>query len=123
MLSLPRRVNAESAVSYAISAKNYFDVGDFESSLRDLNKAIAIYPHDYFLYYLRSYVKKQTKDFYGEIRDLNKAIELYKFDHELFVNRGTAKFNLGDKRGGCNDWQEALNLGYKEAEQWLKEDC
>tara|TARA_Y100000589_G_C26972417_1_gene555136 strand:- start:201 stop:674 length:474 start_codon:yes stop_codon:yes gene_type:complete len=123
MLYLPERVNANSAVLHAISAKNYFEERDFENALSDLNKAIQIYPQDYYLYYLRSYVKKQIKDFYGEISDLNKAIERYRFDYELFVNRGTAKYNLGDKSGGCNDWQEAFNLGYKEAAQWLKEEC
>ena len=123
MLVIPEKVNANSAVSYAISAKNFFDLGDFANALNDLNKAIEIYPQDYYLYYLRSYVKKQIKDFYGEISDLNKAIERYRFDYELFVNRGTAKYNLGDKSSGCNDWREAFNLGYQEVVQWLKEAC
>jgi len=123
MLSIPEKVNANSAVSHAISAKNFFDEGDFENALIALNKAIEIYPQDYFLYYLRSYVKNQIKDFYGEISDLNKAIERYRFDYELFVNRGTAKYNLGDKLGACNDWREAFNLGYKDAAQWLKDEC
>ena len=123
MLFIPEKVNANSAVQYAISAKNFFEDGDFENALNDINKAIEIYPEDYFLYYLRSYVKKQMKDFYGEISDLNKAIEKYRFNYELFVNRGTAKYNLGDKSGGCKDWREAFNLGYQEAAQWLQEDC
>ena len=117
------KVNANSAVSYAISAKNFFDLGDFANALNDLNKAIEIYPQDYYLYYLRSYVKKQIKDFYGEISDLNKAIERYRFDYELFINRGTAKYNLGEKSSACNDWREAFNLGYQEAALWLEEAC
>ena len=123
MLSLTERVNANSAVSYAISAKNFFDKGDFANALNDLNKAIEIYPQDYYLYYLRSYVKRQIKDFYGEISDLNKAIERYRFDYELFINRGTAKYNLGEKSSACSDWREAFNLGYQEAALWLEEAC
>jgi len=123
ILAISEKVNANSAVSYAISAKNNFDEGDFENALNHLNKAIEIYPQDYFLYYLRSYVKKQIKDFYGEISDLNKAIERYRFDYELFANRGTAKYNLGDKSGGCNDWREASYLGDQDAAQWVRNQC
>ena len=75
MLFIPAKAQAESAIEYVISAKNYYEEGNFEKALEDLNKAILIYPQDYYSYYLRSYVKNKLNDPYGEISDLNKAIK------------------------------------------------
>ena len=123
MLSLTEKVNAESAIEYVISAKNYFEEGNFEKALEDLNNAILIYPQDYYSYYLRSFVKSKLNDPYGEISDLNKAIERNKLNFELYVNRGFAKQVIGDIKGACSDWRKASDLGYKEARAWVEQEC
>ena len=127
ILSVPEKAQAEnysiSAIEYVISAKNYYEEGNFEKALEDLNKAILIYPQDYYSYYLRSYVKNKLNDPYGEISDLNKAIKRNKLNFELYVNRGLTKQEIGDIKGACSDWRKASSLGYKEARVWVEEEC
>ena len=123
MLFIPPKAQAESAIKYVISAKNYYEEGNFEKALEDLNKAILIYPQDYYSYYLRSYVKNKLNDPYGEISDLNKAIKRNKLNFELYVNRGLTKQEIGDIKGACSDWRKASSLGYEEARAWVEEEC
>ena len=123
ILFVPEKAQAESAIEYVISAKNYYEEGNFEKALEDLNKAILIYPQDYYSYYLRSYVKNKLNDPYGEISDLNKAIERNKLNYELYVNRGLTKQEIGDIKGACSDWRKASSLGYEEARAWVEEEC
>ena len=120
MLFIPAKAQAESAIEYVISAKNYYEEGNFEKALEDLNKAILIYPQDYYSYYLRSYVKHKLNDPYGEISDLNKAIKRNKLNFELYFNRGLTKQEIGDIKGACSDWRKASSLGYEEARAWVK---
>ena len=123
MLFIPAKAQAESAIEYVISAKNYYEEDNFEKALEDLNKAILIYPQDYYSYYLRSYVKNKLNDPYGEISDLNKAIKRNKLNFELYVNRGLTKQEIGDIKGACSDWRKASSLGYEEARAWVEEEC
>ena len=123
ILSVPEKVNAESAIEYVISAKNYFEEGNFEKALEDLNKAISIYPQDYYSYYLRSFVKKKLNDPYGEISDLNEAIKRNNLNFKLYVNRGLTKHEIGDKKGACSDWRKASSFGYQKARAWVEEEC
>ena len=123
MLFIPAKAQAESAIEYVISAKNYYEEGNFEKALEDLNKAILIYPQDYYSYYLRSYVKNKLNDPYGEISDLNKAIKRNKLNFELYVNRGLTKKEIGDIKGACLDLRKASSLGYEEARAWVEEEC
>ena len=123
ILFVPEKAQAESAIEYVISAKNYFEEGNFEKALEDLNNAISIYPQDYFSYYLRSFVKGKLNDPYGEISDLNQAIDRNKLNFELYVNRGFAKQKIGNIKGACSDWRKASELGWENAKKWIREDC
>ena len=123
MLFIPAKAQAESAIEYVISAKNYYEEGNFEKALEDLNKAILIYPQDYYSYYLRSFVKKKLNDPYGEISDLNEAIKRNNLNFKLYVNRGLTKYEIGDKKGACSDWRKASSFGYQKARAWVQEEC
>ena len=38
-------------------------------------------------------------------------------------NRGFAKKELGDKSGACKDWEKAIEFGFKQAQQFINDNC
>ena len=76
MLVIPEKVNANSAVSYAISAKNFFDKGDFANALNDLNKAIELQSNNGIAFLNRGIVKEMLRDVDGACEDWQIASNL-----------------------------------------------
>jgi tetratricopeptide (TPR) repeat protein len=61
------------------------------------------------------------------IDDFNKILTIPKATAkdkmQAYFNRGNTKFNAKDKKGACEDFKIAMDMGMKEAEARLKEDC
>ena len=63
MLSVPQRVNAESADFYFNQGVDKFEFGDFSGAISDFNKAIEINPKDFEVYSIRGIAKKNLEDY------------------------------------------------------------
>ena len=99
ILSLPEKVNAESAVFYYNRGHDKAEKGDHYGAISDYTKAIEINPNDGYAFYNRGWSKDEIGDFYGAIFDYTKAIEINPNDDAAYYNRGNSKEDLGDYYG------------------------
>ena len=52
---------------------------------------------------------------------LNEVIASDNKFSRAYLNRGLVKELLGDLEGACSDWNKALEMGIKDAQDYLKE--
>ena len=123
MLSLPEKVNAESADFYFDRAYEKADKGDHYGAISDYTKAIELDPKYADAYYNRGYSKDELQDYYGAISDYTKAIELDPKYADAYVNRGIEKELIEDIKGACADWRKASDLGVEDAANWVRDQC
>ena len=121
MLSVPEKVNAESAYFYFNRAKDKSESGDYYGAIADLSKVIEINPKDADAYNNRGYFRRLIDDYYGAIADALRAIELRPNFALAYANLGTAKDLLGDVEGACADWRSAFNMGDQSTIDWFSD--
>ena len=86
ILSVPEKVNAESADFYFDRAFEKGKNGDHYGAISDYTKVIEINSNDGDAFYNRGWNKSQIEDFYGAISDYLKAIEINPNDSQAFNN-------------------------------------
>ena len=91
MISLSKKVNAESNYFYFNRALKKGEKGDYYGAISDYTKAININPQYAKAYYNRAWNKAKLKDYYGSISDYTKAIEIDPKDASAYYNRGWSK--------------------------------
>ena len=123
MLSLPEKVNAESADFYFDRAYEKAEKGDHYGAISDYTKAIELDPKYADAYYNRGYSKDELQDYYGAISDYTKAIEIDPKYADAYVNRGIEKELIEDIKGACADWRKASDLGVEDAANWVRDQC
>ena len=131
VLSVPKRVNAESADSYARNAYQNYQNEKFSDALIDINKAINLESDNFVYYGIRGGIKSKLGDYYGTISDYdkvllsdyNKSLRLGPEDDYYFHWRGVAKMRIGDIKGACFDWEKASSLGYKDILNLKDDKC
>lgn len=111
-------------------AEAYFERGYCKDQLNNSNGAIEDYTRaieknkEYAdAYNNRAFTKLKQKDYKAAIKDFDKAIKIKPDFVGAYVNRGFAKKELGDKSGACKDWTKAVELGYKQANKFIKDNC
>ena len=110
MLSLPEKVNAESADSYNKKGIKAWKNGDQYAAISYYTKAIKKDPKEPVFYNNRGISKSYISDFKGAINDFNKAIELDNNYMEAFTNRCSAKVEDGDFYGAVSDCNKAIKI-------------
>tara|TARA_B100001029_G_C14910549_1_gene366239 strand:- start:81 stop:584 length:504 start_codon:yes stop_codon:yes gene_type:complete len=133
MLSLPEKVNSESADFYFDRGNSKIENNEnalgAKKAILDFDKAIEINPNLKRAYVSRCYAKYLLKEYYSAISDCNIAIKILPKDvandSRAYANRGLAKKNLGDMNGACSDWRTAFSLGLRpeRLNQWLRNQC
>ena len=125
ILSVPEKVNAESADFYFDRARKKSDSGDFYGAISDYTKAIEINPKKVEAYNNIAFVKRKREinDTYGAIFYATKALEIDPNYSNAYLNRGVAKKNLGDMNGACDDWRKASSLGNEYTAEWVRNQC
>ena len=125
MLSLPEKVNAESANFYFNRAYDKSKRGDHYGAISDYTKAIEINPQYEDAYINRGIAKRNLNDYYGAISDYNKALEIDPTDKDSYINRSISKEMIGDITGACFDAKKAISLGDKNLKNknWIMENC
>jgi len=109
IISVPEKVNAESADFYFDRALEKSKKGDYYGAISDFSKAIEINPYDDYAFYNRGWNKAKLKDHYGAISDYTKAIEIN--PHEsAYYNRGISKRTLKDYYGAISDYKKSIEI-------------
>jgi tetratricopeptide (TPR) repeat protein len=111
-------------------AEAYFERGycndqinNTNEAINDYTKAIEINKEYADAYNNRAFTKLKQKDYKAAIKDFDKAIKIKPDFLGAYVNRGFAKKESGDKSGACKDWAKAVDLGYIEANKFIKNNC
>ena len=94
-----------------------------DGAIDDYSKAIESNNEYADAYNNRAFTKLKQKDYKAAVKDFDKAIKIKPDFVGAYVNRGFAKKELGDKSGACKDWTKAFDLGYKQANKLLKDNC
>jgi tetratricopeptide (TPR) repeat protein len=84
--------------------------GDYQGMVSDMDKAIAIDPKNFILYFNRGVAKNGLKDSKGAIADYDRAIALNPNDAGTYKNRSIIKSELGDNQGAIADANRAITL-------------
>jgi Flp pilus assembly protein TadD len=84
--------------------------GDYQGMVSDMDKAIAIDPKNFILYFNRGVAKNGLKDSKGAISDYDRAIALNPNDAGTYKNRSIIKSELGDNQGAIADANRAITL-------------
>ncbi len=103
---------------------NYKDLKqDYKNALKDYNEAIRNCPDYIIAYNNRGIIRGIIQDFEGADNDFNKCINLNKTYADPYYNRGILKYMQKDLDGACSDWRKASVLGYKQADEIIRQYC
>ena len=98
MLSLPEKVNAESADFYFDRAYEKADKGDHYGAISDYTKAIELDPKNVYSYHNRGVSREILGKCYEAISDFIKAIELQADRPTSYHGVGYCKSKLGNRK-------------------------
>ena len=121
MLSVPEKVNAESADFYFNSAYEKAERGDYYGAISDYTKSIEINPNDQDAFYNRGISKIKLKDYYGAISDYTKAIEINPkkvkaYNNIAYIKR---KKEINDNYGAIFYATKAIEIDPNSANSYL----
>ncbi len=110
ILSLPEKVQAQSADFYIDIADEKFNDEDYYGAISEYNRALKINPYSVYALSRIGRSKYYLQDYKGALQILDKAIKMdenYKFS---FVIRGDVKFDLGDYYGAISDYNKSIKI-------------
>ncbi len=81
---------------------------DYKGALKDLKKAIDLYPDSAEMYYYKGYCEAELFDYKDAIASYSKAIALKPDYAAAYYNRGAAKGELDLYEAGMEDFSTAL---------------
>ena len=115
ILSVPNKVNAESADYYIDRANKKFNDEDYYGAISEYNRALKMNPYSVFALSRIGRSKYYLQDYKGALQILDKAVktdENFKFS---FVIRGDIKFALGDYYGAISDYNKSIKIDSNDA--------
>ncbi len=98
-------------------------LNNIDDAIDDYEKAIDTNKQYSDAYNNLGVIKIKQKDYKAALNYFNKAIKFKPDFVSAYVNRGFVKNELGDKLDACKDWSKAVELGYEEANKYLKDNC
>jgi tetratricopeptide (TPR) repeat protein len=100
--------NLEAA--YVARALAYDNLKTYDKALADLDKAIALDPHDANAFYNRGVVDEHNGDAEAALKDYDKSIALAPNESQTYASRGNANYDLEDLDAALKDYQKAVSL-------------
>ncbi len=95
----------------------------YDSVIHDYNKALALDPDFYFVYYNRGFVNSKMGNYKKAIDDFSQAIHYKKDLAEAYYNRGLIYILQNERQKGCEDLSQAGELGILDAYKVMKRYC
>ena len=100
------------------SAYSKYGRNNYQGSINDYTKAIALSPNYAIAYIGRGLVRHKIKDYQGAIEDYTKAIELNPKYPTTYSKRGLVNVDLKDYQAAISDYTKAIELKPKYAEAY-----
>jgi tetratricopeptide (TPR) repeat protein len=131
-LSICLQIDSTSSLAYWQRAVCQAKINEFNASegtnvdlksanvLGDLSDAIALAPHNAYLYYNRGNLYAQRRDYQRAIADYSQALKLNQDLAEAWFNRGLAKIYAKHVDEGVEDLSKAGELGLYQAYSVIK---
>lgn len=105
----------DQAEVYYYCSYSYERIGDHQSALSNINKAITHSPTPTALYYShRAEIQNNLNNFNAAIQDFSEAILLNDKDPTLYVARGKLHLYLGHEEAALDDFSRALEIAPNE---------
>jgi tetratricopeptide (TPR) repeat protein len=101
---------AKLAIAYIYRGIAYYRKDDYESSITDFGKAIALNPKEPLAHFNRGISYAAKGNLPQAIIEYSKAIKMNPKHVNSYINRGAAYFYLGKKEEALNDYRKALDL-------------
>ena len=96
---------------------SHADLGDYESAIKDLNKAIVIKPRSLYAHYNRGLYKQRLGDYESAIDDYTKSIDIFPTSDSLYW-RARLKEELGDYEEALVDYNEAIKINPSDSDNF-----
>ena len=116
-------LNPDNASAFNYRGVTKAKLGDFDGSIMDYNTSISLEPNSVEALNNRGIAKARTGDLDGSISDFDKAIALDPLNGKSYFNHGMAMDMISKIKVACSDWEESYNLGFKEANRFVKQKC
>ena len=113
MLTIPEKVNAESAESQNTKGIKAYEDGDSYSAISFFNKAIKKDPNTAY-FNNRGLAKMSIGDQKGALIDFQESVNVNPNYDEAFGNLCAVKFDLKDYYGAISDCNKAIKISPKE---------
>ncbi len=98
------------AVAYDARARAKYESKDFQGTIADYNRYIALVPDVWsWTYHRRAEAKLAMGQKNGAIADFTLAIAIDPKDLHHYYQRGRVRFSLGDNQGAIADFTSAIN--------------
>jgi tetratricopeptide (TPR) repeat protein len=110
-LSRAVQLKPDFADAYSVRAYVQLNLKNYQDSLTDYDRALALSPQSAAIWQERALLKQAyLKDLAGAIQDFDRAIELTPNDAMNYGFRGLAKRDLGQREGAIFDLRRCLTM-------------
>ena len=107
----PDRPYIDDTLDYYLSLGLEFSQrNEFQDAIDICNQAIALYPENSYIYFIRGTARCGLGDYQAGITDYDKAIEINPRYSIAYNNRGNAKGKLGNHQAGITDFDKAIEI-------------
>ncbi|RRB02955.1 tetratricopeptide repeat protein [Larkinella rosea] len=113
----------DSSDIYLDRGQLFATAGNLISAMSDFNQAIQLNPKSSLAYFNRGNIRFQQEEFPQALDDFAKTVELDAKFGKAFNALGVTQIMLKQKENGCLSLKQALQLGYTEAQPYIKEYC
>jgi len=113
--------------SYVMAFRNrgliHYSRQDYDAAMRDAQRVVQLRPMESYGYFNWGLVAIGKSEFDTAVEKFGEAIRRDSTFADAWFNRGAVRLVLNQKKEACADWQRAMELGYRAAEEVLKQFC
>jgi len=110
------RISSEFKTYYVNLATAQFHLGQFDESIKNytiastLDPADTVQPHNYRIFYLRSYPYQGKSDYTNTLGDLDHALAMNPKDKDIFLRRAAVYQKTSNYQSSISDYTKAIQL-------------
>ena len=105
--------NEDGSEAHFIRASAYFETGDYDRALKDLDESVRLTPSASPVVNTRGWMYLAKFEYQRAIQDFNQAIQLDRNNSYAYANRAIAEFLLGNFGAAQDDFAQNERLSPK----------